>query len=91
MELTLNTAPATPADLEAFQAEYAEWNAAVEATIPPEEPAERGVFERDPLDLVREQDEADEQMDRMTGGQDVEQACEDWDHYSLMFDMPWDD
>jgi hypothetical protein len=39
MEITLNTTPATPADLAAFEAEYAEWNASVEASIPPEEPS----------------------------------------------------
>lgn len=40
MEITLNVAPTTPDDMAAFAAEYAEWNAAVEAGFPMPEPEE---------------------------------------------------
>lgn len=40
MEPTLNIAPATPADLAAFQAEYNEWLDMVAASMPLPEPSE---------------------------------------------------
>jgi len=49
MTLPLNITPATPEDLAAFSAEYAEWNALVEQGIPPEEPEEYPDEEYDPF------------------------------------------
>jgi hypothetical protein len=60
MDITLNVTPATPADFAAFEAEYAEWNKAVEASIPAEQPREDedNIVERDLCDMVREHEES---------------------------------
>jgi hypothetical protein len=85
MEITLNTTPVTPADIAAFEAEYAEWNALVEEGIPPEVPV------NEDGEPVLEADDLEEWSNpELSEGYDFENDCPlDGDAESALASCGW--